>query len=178
MNDFHCDNAWQKQMRDEILAPYFYSKHAAEGRYVFLDKGRLATILQRRYAVDTILQGRKGAAVCIEEKIVRWPGYEYSSFCLETKSCTVPGYESDGWMVYGKADFLFYCFQQEMPVCLNCWLVDFPKLQEWFWPIVGEFKTFRIPTQNRTEGRLVPVDIVREHVPTWRYRVERKGDFE
>ncbi len=33
---------------------------------------RLAGILQKRYAVDTIAQSKSGAMVCIEEKVVRW----------------------------------------------------------------------------------------------------------
>ena len=46
MNDFHADNAWQRKVRDEVLAPGFYGQYAVEGRYVVVDKGRLSTILQ------------------------------------------------------------------------------------------------------------------------------------
>src|ERR1044071_1908301 len=103
MSDFRRDDAWQKGMRDRILAPSFYKEYAVEGRYVFIDKGRLASTFQRRFAVDTILQGKDGQACCIEEKIVRWPERRkpYDAFTLETRSCTVPGHESPGWMEYG-----------------------------------------------------------------------------
>src|SRR5882672_358665 len=70
--DFHRDDDWQREVRNRLLAP-FYGRYSREGRYVFIDKGKLATILQRRYATDTILQARSGGAICLEEKIVRWP---------------------------------------------------------------------------------------------------------
>jgi hypothetical protein len=175
MNDFERDNAWQRQVRDEILAPGFYGKYASDGRYVFVDKGRLATTLQRRYAVDTILQGSDGRAVCIDEKIVRWPGYVYESFCLETHSCTVPDHESDGWMRYGQADYLLYCFQIENGD-LDSYLIDFPKLQAWFWPHAETYPEFQMRTLNRSAGRLVPIAEVSLVVPTWHFRIERPYD--
>ncbi len=159
-----------------MLAPHFYGVYAINGRYVTIDKGRLAHVLQRRFAVDTIVQGSNGSAICIEEKIVRWPGYHYQSFCLETNSCTVPGHESDGWMVYGKADYLLYCFQLE-DGGLDCWLIDFAKLQEWFWPLKEMFPTFLMSeTLNKTCGRLVPIEDVRTNVPTWRRLVKQRKE--
>lgn len=155
-NDFARDDAWQKAVRDKVLAPGFYGTHATDGRYVFIDKGRLATRLQREYAVDTILQGKHGAAVCIEEKIVRWPGYNYSCYALETESCTRPGREKEGWMHYGQADFLLYCFVQ--PDALECHLIDFQALKEWFWPLADEFDRFGpLTTLNASAGRKVPI---------------------
>lgn len=157
MNDFVRDNEWQRQKRDKILAPGFYEKYATAGRYVFVDKGRFATILQKRYAVDTIVQAGGGKAVCIEEKIVRWPGYHYKAFCLETDSCTKPGYESKGWMHYGEADYLFYCFEQE-DGSLDTHLLDFQELKDWFWPRVHMFDDFGpLKTLNATKGKKVPV---------------------
>ena len=78
MNYFEDDDAFQRRVRDEVLAPGFYGRYAIDGRYVVIDKGRLATILQKRYAVDTVVQGRDGSAIFVEEKIVRWPGYRYA----------------------------------------------------------------------------------------------------
>ena len=172
MNDFDRDNAWQKEVRDTVLVPGFYEKCATNGRYVFLDKGRLAKILQKRSAVDTIFQGKNGTAHFIEEKIVRWPGYHYDAFTLETHSCTVPGHESDGWMVYGEADYLFYCCEQKNRD-LVCLLANFPKLQEWFWPLENSFPTFGpLNTLNRTMGRKVPIEDIRANVPSWPFTVE------
>lgn len=166
MNDFRRDDAWQKQVRDTVLGPGFYGVFAVDGRYVLVDKGRLASILQKRYAVDTVVQGKNGNAYCIEEKIVRWPGYKYAAYTLETDSCTVPGHESQGWMHYGQADFLIYCFHQENGD-LDCHLIDFPKLQDWFWQHVDEFEDFQMETRNRTKGKKVPIAAVQAAVPTW-----------
>ncbi len=170
MSGFARDNEWQRGVRDRVLAPGFYGSYAVEGRYVFIDKGRLATKLQREFAVDTIVQGKNGAAICIEEKIVRWPGRKYTAFTLETQSCTVPGHESAGWMTYAEADYLLYCFE-EADGSLDCYLIDFPKLQEWFWKRDTEFPIFHMTTENRTTGRVVPIMVVCAAVPTWRRHV-------
>lgn len=174
MNDFHKDNDWQRRVRDKVLAPGFYGNYAVDGRYVFIDKGRLATKLQKQFAVDTIVQGKNGAAICIEEKIVRWPrsNIPYTAFTLETQSCTVPGHESAGWMTYAEADYLLYCFEQR-DGDLDCYLIDFQKLQEWFWEHETEFSIFRMETANRTIGRVVPVSAVRANVPMWQRQVSR-----
>lgn len=166
MNDFVRDNDWQRRVRDSVLAPGFYGSYAFDGRYVFIDKGRLATTLQKRYAVDTIVQGKHGAAICIEEKLVRWPGYSYSAYTLETDSCTKPGYESEGWMHYGQADFLLYGFMQ--PDRLLVHLIDFPELQEWFWREVERFDDFQMRgTLNETKGKKVPIADVQGNVSVW-----------
>jgi hypothetical protein len=165
MNDFDRDDAFAKRMRDCRLAPQFYGRYTVEGRYVFLDKGRLARALQRK-AVDTIVQGRDGAAVAIEEKIVRWPksGRPYTAFSLETHSCTVPGRESPGWMRYCVADYLLYCFQQPDDG-LICHLIDFPKLQAWFNQHEDAFPVFGpLPTLNRSMGRVVDIALVADAV--------------
>jgi hypothetical protein len=169
MDDFRRDDDWQRNIRDTILAPQFYGKRATDGRYVFMDKGRLASVLQKRYAVDTILQGKGGDTICIEEKIVRWPTTrkEYTAFALETNSCTKPGHESDGWMVYGQADYLFWCFERE-DGGLRCFLIDFPALKEWFWPAQKNYPVFGpLKTLNATKGSVVPIKDVRANVATW-----------
>lgn len=166
MDDFKRDNIWQRKVRDSVLAPGFYGSYAVEGRYVFIDKGRLATTLQKRFAVDTIVQGNDGAALCVEEKIVRWKGYRYRAYALETDSCTKPGFESQGWMHYGQADYLLYGFMRQD--CLDIHLIDFPKLQTWFWQNVDSFEVFQMEeTLNLTRGRKTPVDDVRKNVPVW-----------
>jgi len=162
-NNFHSDDAWQRGLRDQILVPQFYQKRV-QGRYVLMDKGRLSTFLQRRMAIDTVIQAKDGGALGIEEKIVRWPGYRYAAYCLETESCTVPGHESAGWMQYGDADYLLYCFQLECGG-LDCDLIQFQRLREWFWPLEETFPVFQMTTKNRTRGRKVPVSMVKANVP-------------
>ena len=165
-SDFERDNKWQRLVRDSLLAPGFYGRYAVEGRYVFIDKGKLATILQKRYAVDTIIQGRDGAAVCIEEKLVRWKGYNYNAICLETNSCTVAGHESPGWMLYGQANYLLYGMMKPDRLEVHIW--EFPALKDWFWPRVDQFPIFYMQdTFNHSSGRTVPLDLVTAEVPYW-----------
>lgn len=171
-NDFSADDAWQRRVRDEILVPQFYQVRTT-GRFVLMDKGRLAVFLQRRMAVDTIVQAKDGGVISIEEKIVRWPGRAYSAYCLETESCTVAGHESPGWMTYGQSDYLLYCFQQADDGLL-CDLIDFPKLRVWFEPIQGQFPTFQMPTRNRSRGRIVPITDVKAAVPVARFTLAGK----
>ena len=172
MNEFNRDNEWQKNIRDNVLGPYFYGIYSHKGRYVFVDKGRLAETLQKRFAVDTIVQGKDSAAICIEEKIVRWPGYQYKCACLETHSCTNPGYESDGWMRYGKSDYLLYSFHQEDNSLIS-YLIDFPKLQSWFWNYEHKFDNFGpLKTVNKSMGKKVPISDIENNIPTAKYHIK------
>lgn len=173
MNEFIRDDKWQREMRDKILGPSFYRKYSVEGRYVFIDKGVLASQIQREFAVDTILQSKDGRAVCIEEKIVRWPKRDrpHQAYALETKSCTVPGYEKPGWMHYGQADFLFYCFASKNESRLTCHLIKFSELQKWFWPNHNCWPIWVSEQKNKTECRIVPIDEVEAAVGFHRYVV-------
>ena len=166
MSRFHADDQAQKAVRDAVLGPGFYGPFSCDGRYVYIDKGRLATILQKRYAVDTIVQREDGRATCVEEKIVRWPGYEYRAVTLETKSCIVPGHESDGWMVYGKADWLNYVMCQENGNLL-CHVMDFPLLQAKFWDNIDQFRETVSEQHNRTSCRVVPLQWIYDNVPVY-----------
>lgn len=171
MNDFHANNAWQRNIRDNILKPYFYDVHAVGGRYVFLDKGALSTQLQREYAVDTVVQGRSGAAVFVEEKIISKRERPLTAFFLETDSCTVPGHQKEGWMHYGKADKLLWCFEQK-DGSLDCYMLDFQKLKTWFWTCYEKYPAFTMREQNKTRGRLVPiVDVLAVLPGTLRFTV-------
>jgi hypothetical protein len=159
------DHAWQLEQRNRVLVPY-YRSIAFEGRFVLLDSGRLAKGLQIKVGIDTIIQMAGGQALAIEEKIVRWPGYNYACFALETDSCTNVGEERPGWMRYSLADYLLYCFENDPGPGLNCWWVDMQKLKQWFWPRVETFETFGpLDTPNRSMGRKVPIQQVRSAVP-------------
>lgn len=158
------DDKMQKAIRDKVLKP-FYGEYSHEGRFVFIDKGRLAMILQRD-AVDTILQKDGNEVVSIEEKIVRWPGYMYQRVCLETWSCINKGFEREGWMHTGKSDFLFYCFVQPNGGVLGLF-IPFPKLQTWFFEN-DRFKKYNIWISeqfNHTECRLTPIVDVLKAIP-------------
>ncbi len=144
------DDVWQKGIRD-IFLPKYYAEWAHQGRYVFADKGKLALEVQAR-VVDTILQGKDGEMICVEEKIVRprdGDGQLYDHFFLELK-----------WMrltsVPCITDYLLYCFLSQDSTTLDCWRMPFPALANWFLTN----KQFRLvparPGEN-AEGRMVPI---------------------
>jgi hypothetical protein len=158
MSEFFIDDRWQKGIRERILKP-LYQKAGCEGRFVFADKGKLADILQKELAVDTILQKSGNSILAIEEKIIRWPGYPYTAFALETWSCTVPGRERQGWMYTAKCDLLFYCFVQENGTDIIGYAIPFSALQKWFFENNRFEKYTKTVTAqiNHTECRIVPI---------------------
>lgn len=161
MSEFQKDDSWQRGIRDRLLKP-FYHAHSFENRYVFADKGKLADVLQREMAVDTVLQAKQNALYSIEEKIVRWPGRYYTAFALETWSCTVPGRERQGWMYTAQCDYLFYCFVQEDEKSCISYLIPFGKLKDWFFENDRylQFATTITEQINKTQCRVVPIEIV------------------
>lgn len=174
-NNFWNDNEWQRRKRDKYLV-HLYGKYARDGRYVFLDKGRCSSLIQKRLAADTIVQGRRGDSPCVEEKIVRFKGQVLTRFCLETESCTVPGHESPGWMRYGEADLLNYCYEVEKDGPLDCFLSDFQAVKKWFWEQdLSRFYYNRMKKHNRTGSYLVPIIEVAAAVKTVRFLIDENG---
>lgn len=176
-NDFNAAIAFTRDMRDTFLI-HLYNKYSYDGRYVFIDKSACSSILQKELAVDTIVQSAKDKAksVCIEEKIEQWPGWKRKNFALETRSCTVVGREKLGWMHYAKADYLLYAFAFEGNSGLEVYLIDFPKLREWFWNLPERYPPHIMKeTINHTEFEKVPIDDVRKAVPTTHYIITRDG---
>ena len=149
------------------LLDAFYQQYCYEQRYVFVDRSRCSNLLQREWKVDTMVQKDAQCSLAIEEKIVKWPANNtpYTAFFLETRSCTNKDHESDGWMKTSQADLLFYAFEIQ-DVGLVAYLLDFPRLQHWFWhdylpslPHPG-YGLSIMPGANRTEGRLVAIATV------------------
>ena len=174
-NNFWADDEWQRQKRDKYLSG-FYGKFSRDGRYVYIEKSRCSTLMQKRLAVDTIVQSRRGGSECVEEKIVRAREKPLTAFCLETESCTVAGHESDGWMKYGEADYLMYCFEVETSLDLDCYLMEFQPLKAWFWAQdIERFHRHVMPTLNRTASRLVPVVEVARNIKAVRFLMAPGG---
>lgn len=176
---FARDDAWQRSVRDRFLLPY-YERIAHNGKYVVLDgvASRLQPVLQGELHVDTLVQTRSSWKV-IEEKFVRWPGYEYDSYALETKSCTNSGRQSDGWIKTCKADVLCYVFTREHDVLAH--FIPLPELQDWFEDHQGDYRVWRATRRNRTECRIVPIRdlweaMPRVHTVVLREEVARSGD--
>jgi hypothetical protein len=176
VNDFRRDDDWQRSVRGLALAP-FYGKHSREGRYVFIEKSRWSMLVQKRMAVDTVMQSKRGGSVAIEEKLTRPPknGRRFVNFFLETQSCTVLGRESEGWMRYGEADFLLYCFVRH-DGGVDGHAINFQKLKAWFWRHHERYRIYTMPkTINRTRGRLVPIRDVHGAVPAWHLPIAPVG---
>lgn len=174
-DNFHAAVEYSRKMRDIYLGPYFYQKYSVDGRYVYIDKSVCSTLLQKRLAIDTIMQTKNGSP-CIEEKIEQWPGYKRNNFALETDSCTVVGRERLGWMHYAKADYLLYAFAYPNDTGLDVYLIDFPKLREWFWNLPKRYPAHVMTdTVNHTRFEKVSILDVRQAVPTYRYNISRAG---
>lgn len=175
-NEFQRDDQWQKQMRNRFL-PATYGKWSVEGRYVLVEKSKYSMMVQKRDAVDTLLQARLDLSVSIEEKMERWPGYPRRNFFCETRSCTVKGRESDGWMCYAKCDCLFYMFAREYDQLLDGYLVlQFPKFQRWFWENYRNYTPRTLThTLNKTCGYPVPILDAIQVAATERYIISEQG---
>jgi len=173
-DNFDAAREYSCKMRDTFLV-HFYKKYSFDGRYVFVDKSACSTLLQKELAVDTISQWSNKGSICIEEKIEQWPGYPRWNFALETESCTKPGRERKGWMHYARADYLLYAFAFEGDIGLDAYLIDFPKLREWFWSLPTRYKPHTMDTINRTRFEKVPIQDVRQAVPTWHYVINNEG---
>jgi hypothetical protein len=173
MNDYQRDDAWQREMRDTFLVPYYGKKFAG---FVLLDKGPFARDQQRR-GVDTLFWDDELALFGIEEKIVRYKDRAYSAICLETETCTKPGRIARGWMWYSAADYLLYGMQTAAGD-LDCLWIDFAALHKWFWPREKDFRiSVMADTINQTASRLVPIEAIAENVQLRRFTlVKPKAD--
>jgi hypothetical protein len=172
MNDFHHDDQWQRQQRDEFLVPFYQRRYSG---FVLFDAGRFAK-MQQQAGCDTLVWRADLTPTAIEEKIVRPPLMRgpYTAICLETESCTEPGHISRGWMWYSTADVLLYGMLG-VDDTLDCLWIDFPKLHRWFWPREKRFPLHVMPTENKTASRVVPIDDIAAAVPMHRFTMARGG---
>lgn len=156
------------------LLAVLYKQYCYEGRYVFVQNSSFSDHIQRDLKTDTLIQKEEQVSYGIEEKVVSWPEYKeipHTAFFLETRSCTNEGHERAGWMVTCKADKLLYAFEIK-DLGLVAYLMDFPPLQQWFWETYlpslapAAEKRWRMREENRTEGVLVAIATVVNHVFT------------
>lgn len=173
MKQWERSDMWQRGLRNRFLVPV-YKQWCDEGRYVFIQKSDCSTLLQKRYALDTILQVHD-RSVCLEEKIVRQP---WPFFFFETDSCTLPERESEGWMQYIQADAVLYAFFREAEQVLDTYVIEqFQEVKMWFWQVYTRYREHTMPTENRTRGRLVPIEDVSEMVQVKRYYIYDHGVY-
>jgi hypothetical protein len=169
-DDFTPDDVWQREKRDQILAPGFYEIFSP-GQYLFVDQSRM-TKGERRATVDTFAHSPvDGKLRRFEEKIWRAPRVldKFTNYPLETKSCTVSGRETDGWMLYSPASILLGAFCNREETALDVHLLDLPELKQWFWPRESHFKIHvHEHTLNHSEARLVPFNALPPGILLWR----------
>lgn len=154
------DDRWQRKMKALLLEPVYNAARAAGT----IEDWRPTELSEQGHG-DTFLKVRGGGALTIEEKIVRWPGYEYTAITLETMSCTVPGRERSGWMTTNKARWLLYARVEEDGISARCDAIQFPQLRAWF--ADQDHERWRLWTSeqiNKTECRIVPLDEIRSAV--------------
>jgi hypothetical protein len=169
---FQADIERQERLRDLILKPCYYERVHADN-YEFIKHGDPRAV----GGVDTIASGKT-----YDEKIVQWPRHPdgsprdepYTAFALETMSCTIVGRERHGWMKTNAVNFLFYCFTSKDKRSLDCYLINFMRLQQWFFAQDHEqWYRWRSQQANETECRIVPIEQVCSAVPHERLQFSR-----
>jgi len=160
MKDFYTDLAYADSRRKRLDA-LFYPAASKEGRFVPLERSEGSINVQRSMHVDCIVASPKGGSITVEEKIVRWPGYSYTSITIETHSNlekTGGSDIGDGWIVTSSADYLLYAFDQPDDRLL-VWVFDLPLLREWF---LESYTQYRITDSNNrfytTRCRIVALE--------------------
>lgn len=159
---FHNDLQYAERSR-ERLDRHFYPRMAADGRFVPLGRSDGSMYLQTEAHIDVIVASHSGGSVTVEEKLVRWPGYEYTALAVETHSNlerTGGQAVGDGWIATSRADYLLYAFEQPGGR-LKVWVFDLPGLRQWFAPRVGAFPYS--DTRNdfyTTRCRVVPLSSI------------------
>ena len=144
----------------------FLKIRADDGRYVRIEKGRLAAQLQQE--IGDILMNREGSLYSAEVKIEqRFTG----NLFLETFSNAMPERLKPGWLYTNQADLLLYHFL-DRPVSL--FIASLPALKGWAFRrrghngCVGRLCGFEEKQQtkydqlNVTVGRIVPIAILKK----------------
>lgn len=172
---FAANDKWQIAMRDAILVPCFYQIRFRNNFELISPNDERA-----KGGCDTIAGGKR-----IDEKIVQWPGKNkgeprdepYDAFALETMSCTVEGRERVGWMISNTVDYILYCFASLDDDQLDCYLIDFPTLHNWFFWVLSQdqqaWPRWISEQVNHTECRVVPITDVTSNVRTEHFLLDK-----
>jgi hypothetical protein len=151
--EFSHDNEWQLRMKERLLVPYYLEmilKERVSGFY-------FSRTPEDETHGDTHLRFLDGSRLSIEEKIVRWPGYDYQAITLETMSCTVPGRERPGWMQTADYNRLWHVKVSFDELSAKVVDIDFAKLQRWFWrQDFSRWKVYVSDQINKTRCLVVP----------------------
>jgi len=150
-----------------ILHP-FIEQRSFEGRYVLLEKGRLAAELQKAIG-DVIHTGLDGQLRSLELKAEE--ENKHGNFFLETWSNL--SRLTPGWMITSRSDLLLYHFLSENTLCV----MNLPRLQDWAFRQrniyeFNEKQQRKYNQMNDTWGRCVPIDIIERDVKLVRFNLE------
>jgi hypothetical protein len=166
MNAFFGSCAATAAKSFALLEP-FLKEQALDGRYVETAKGNLSRILQTTVG-DVLLNDRDRRVWAIELKAEE--ENLYGNFFLETWSNAAEGWQTQGWMFTLNTDILLYHFLDEKRFfsikfsALKRWAFDLPSTKTgniYRWPEKEQHKHIQ---KNRTRGRCVPINVIREEV--------------
>lgn len=169
--EFFLNKKDAEKKRNEILVPLFYEKYY-RGRYRLLAGD---DPLQAQ-DIDTIIESEKtGQKETLEEKIIRWrldkdtgepSDQRYTAIAAETWSNINEDRKKTGWMVFGMAKWLLWCFLvPKTEVAMDCYLFDFQALKAWFWEMEQERNWPKVLVYNEngniSEVQVVPIKEIR-----------------
>lgn len=152
------DDARRVEYRSmEILTPFIRAR-SFDGRFVLIEKGRLATELQKSVG-DAMLTGTDGKLWAVEVKAEE--SNRHQNLFLETWS-NLSRY-TPGWMVTLNTDLLLYHFIREDEL----YVANFQRIKEWAFKSreiysYPERKQSKYDQLNDTWGRCVPIDVLTE----------------
>ena len=124
-----------KQFSDDNMPPFvrFFRRQAKEGQAIYVrGEGAFATWVQRESHVDIVTDSFLNLRKDILGVEVKLRRRRWNDILLETQSCTNKDRESDGWIYTCTADLLCYAFALSLPVRYELYILDMPKLQQWF----------------------------------------------
>lgn len=157
----------------------FLKVQTDDGRYVRIEKGRLAAQLQQE--IGDVLMNREGSLYSAEVKIEQ---HFTGNLFLETFSNAMPERLKPGWLFTNQADLLLYHFL-DRPRSL--FVASLPRLKGWAFRrrgrngCVGSLCAFEEKQQtkydqlNVTVGRIVPVAVLKEEAGMKELDIETGG---
>lgn len=184
MNAFDSLPTRATERRSRELLKQFIADQCDEGRYVILEKGPLAPLLQRLigdYAMN--IDGRLWTAEHKAEE--RSTGNFFlelfSNRCLDDRAAHAEHGMRPGWMLTNRADLLLYHFMDRDEL----YVLDFFKLKRWAWGYrnggIGNIWRYerqvkmqeKHAQRNDTVGVCVPISDVRDEIGVRLFHPER-----
>lgn len=174
------DHAWSERTAQRLLDTRLYPCYAYQGRFVRLgsDPHRCEGKIQMRLHADVLMQRDANSCIAVEEKIVRYPGYDYQHLVVETHAQWHPQDAEpcgDGWIRDTQAECLLWAFETRTGG-LRLWLLDYPSFRAWFFDQWHSFARCEVRNGNGiTVLRKVPLRAIPRSLARWRDRTIEGG---